>query len=107
MNGNAKALRLPKRAVLTKDGRRCSLWALKDFSWEVRAASEKLRAFAKRPLQAWIETDDAQAPCAVSRQDGLYKGSARVYGFCFAVPFEVPLDGNTNSAEASSVEASR
>lgn len=65
--------------------------ALQTYDWSVCAAGDQKRAAPRRPLGAWIEgieSDDGQAPSAVSRQDALRRGDARVYDFRFAVFFE-------------------
>lgn len=62
--------------------------ALQTADWKVCAVGDQNRAAPKRPLQAWIESDDGNAPRTVTRQDALRRGDARVYDFRFAVPLD-------------------
>lgn len=62
--------------------------ALQRYDWSVSAACAQPRKLPKRPLQAWLESDDGNASRAVARQDALRLNAARVYDFRFAVPLE-------------------
>lgn len=75
--------------------------ALRLYPWGVCGAQDKLRKAPTRPLEAWLETDDLNAPRVVSRQDAASRGAARVFDFRLAVPLETIIPANLSEVRAT------